>query len=54
MKPEIIVDRFLTGMPRRFEVADGPVVFNSVLVEVDQASGHARSMERLDLDLDLP
>lgn len=54
MKPEIIVDRFRTGMPRRFEVADGPVVFNSVLVEVDRSSGHARSIERLDLDLDLP
>lgn len=53
VKPGIIVDRFLTGMPRRFEVADGPVVFNSVLVELDEASGRARSIERLDLDLDL-
>ncbi|HEY8656164.1 MAG TPA: TIGR00282 family metallophosphoesterase [Candidatus Limnocylindria bacterium] len=49
MRPEIIVERFRTGMPRRFEVADGPVVFNSVIIEADAQSGAARSIERLDL-----
>ena len=49
MRPEIIVERFRTGMPRRFEVADGPVVFNSVIIEADAESGAAMSIERLDL-----
>ena len=44
----IIVARFLDGMPRRFEVADGPVQFNSVLIDVDAATGRARSIERVD------
>lgn len=48
MRPEIIVERFRTGMPKRFEVADGPVAFNSVLVVADDATGQARSIERID------
>ena len=48
MRPEIIVERFTTGMPRRFEVADGAVVFNSVLVDVDETTGRARSIVRVD------
>lgn len=49
MRPEIIVERFRTGMPRRFEVADGPVVFNSVIIEANADTGAAISIERLDL-----
>jgi metallophosphoesterase (TIGR00282 family) len=48
MDPAIIVGRFLDGMPRRFEVADGPVQFNSVLIDVDESNGRARSIERVD------
>lgn len=48
MDPAIIVERFTTGLPRRFEVASGPVVFNSVLIDVDDATGLSRSIERVD------
>ena len=48
MRTEVIVERFRTGMPKRFEVADGPVVFGSVLIEADEATGKARSIERVD------
>jgi metallophosphoesterase (TIGR00282 family) len=48
VKTEIVLDRFRTGMPKRFEVADGPVVFNSVLIDIDETTGHARSIERVD------
>ncbi|HET8567973.1 MAG TPA: TIGR00282 family metallophosphoesterase [Candidatus Limnocylindria bacterium] len=51
MKPEIIVERFRTGMPQRFEVADGAVVFNSVVIDVDDVTGKARSIERLDREI---
>jgi metallophosphoesterase (TIGR00282 family) len=44
----IIVQRFRDGMPHRFEVASGPVQFNSVLIDVDESSGRARSIERID------
>jgi calcineurin-like phosphoesterase len=46
--PAIIVARFRDGMPRRFEVASGPVQFNSVLIDVDDATGLARSIARVD------
>ncbi len=43
-----VLQRFLTQMPARFEVAKGPVTFNSVLIETDDATGRARSIQRLD------
>ena len=48
--PEIIVGRYLDHLPRRFEVATGVVQFNSVVVDVDEETGRARSIERLDRD----
>ena len=49
VRTDIILGRFRTGMPKRFEVPEGgPVVFNSVLVDVDDATGRARSIERVD------
>ena len=49
---EAVLEKFLTGLPQRFTVADGPVVLNSVLIDVDQASGKARSIERIDMVMD--
>ncbi len=48
VRTDIILDRFRTMIPKRFEVADGPAVFNSVLVDVDETTGRARSIERMD------
>jgi 2',3'-cyclic-nucleotide 2'-phosphodiesterase len=48
VKPERIITHFTTQLPARFDVADGPVVFNSVLLDVDPASGRATSIVRLD------
>lgn len=52
MRTDIIVERFRTGMPVRFQVAEGPVVFNSVLVDIDEQTGRARSIERVDRELE--
>jgi 2',3'-cyclic-nucleotide 2'-phosphodiesterase len=47
-KIEPILGHFLTQMPARFEVADGgPIVFNSVVVDID-STGRARSIRRID------
>jgi len=48
IEPSIIVSRFLDHLPRRFEVASGVVQFNSVVVDIDDASGRALAIERLD------
>jgi hypothetical protein len=47
IKREPVIERFLTGMPTRFEVAAGPVVLSGVVVTVDEATGSARSIERV-------
>lgn len=43
-----VMDRFLTGLPQRLTVANGPVMMNSVLIDVDKESGKALAIERLD------
>jgi metallophosphoesterase (TIGR00282 family) len=47
VKSEIIIERFKTGLPQRFEVADGEGVFNSVLLTLDE-KGKAASLKRID------
>ena len=44
----VVLKRFLTGMPQRLSVAIGPVLMNSVLVDIDQDTGKALAIERLD------
>jgi metallophosphoesterase (TIGR00282 family) len=44
---ETVLPRFLTHLPTRFAVADGPVSFNAVVVEADRATGRALSSNQL-------
>ena len=41
VKKELAIEKFLTGMPRRFEVAGGPKVFCAALIELDARIGKA-------------
>ncbi len=43
-----VLERFLTALPQRLQVARGPTVLNSVLVEIDPDTGNAQSIQRLD------
>jgi len=47
-----IMQRFLDAMPAKFAVAEGDVQMNTVLVDVDESTGRARSIERLNYRLD--
>ena len=47
VKKELAIEKFLTGMPRRFEVASGPSVFCAVLLELDARLGKAIAFERI-------
>ena len=46
-KKELAIEKFLTGMPKRFEVASGPSVFCAVLLELDVRLGKAVAFERI-------
>ena len=48
MDKDVVLQRFLTGVPNRFVVASGPVTFNSVLVTINPSSGRATSIQRID------
>jgi hypothetical protein len=41
MKPEIIVDKFVTGLPKRFEVVNAPGVLQGAIFDINESSGAA-------------
>ena len=45
---QAVLEGFLTQMPRRLIVANGPVILNSVLVDIDEETGVATSVQRID------
>ena len=47
VKKEVVVGKFLSNMPVRFEPATGDVRLCAVVVDCDETSGHARTIERL-------
>jgi 2',3'-cyclic-nucleotide 2'-phosphodiesterase len=52
MDKTAILRRFLDAQPARFEVASGNVQMNTVLIEVDDATGKAITIERLRFRMD--
>ena len=44
---DAVIRRFVTGMPTKLEVATGNVILNGVIVDVDETTGRARSIERV-------
>jgi 2',3'-cyclic-nucleotide 2'-phosphodiesterase len=50
---QIVLQRFLTQIPQRLTVAaERRVIFNAILVDVDETSGHAIGIERLQRTID--
>ncbi len=48
VEKEIIINKFLTRQPRRFEVElKKPWQFNGAVVDIDETTGKARSIERI-------
>lgn len=47
VKKEIIIDKFITQIPQRFEVAPGPYQFNAVVIDIDDETGEALSIDRI-------
>ena len=50
--PEDVLQRFLTAMPFRLSVGTGKVIFNGILLDVDEVTGRARSITRLSREVD--
>ena len=49
VKPPIIISKLKTGMPERFDVADGECMLNGCLFTVDRATGKTEAVERINI-----
>lgn len=49
VKKDIIIKRFLTSLPQRHEIQDGNATMDSVIIDIDETSGKAISIERLQI-----
>ncbi len=49
IRPEQAVNRFMGGLPRRFEPAPGPCKLNAVLFEIDANAKRCVALQRLDI-----
>lgn len=47
VKKELIISRFITQMPTKFEIAEGKAMLSAVLVEADCSTGQALSVMRI-------
>lgn len=53
VKRELVIERFLTQMPTRFETAGGPALLQGALIDVDEESGRARAITRVQQTIEL-
>ncbi|MBU0683574.1 MAG: TIGR00282 family metallophosphoesterase [Candidatus Omnitrophota bacterium] len=48
-KKECVLDRFLTQLPSRFEMAEGDIEMHGVIVDVDEKTGNALKITRIQI-----
>jgi calcineurin-like phosphoesterase len=46
------VQRFLDALPAKFAVAEGDVQMNTVQIDIDESTGRARGIDRVNFRLD--
>ncbi|MBW2545008.1 MAG: TIGR00282 family metallophosphoesterase [Deltaproteobacteria bacterium] len=51
IKKEVALERFLTLLPNRYDVAKGDVRFQGALIDIDNKTGRSLSIERLSVDI---
>jgi len=51
VKKEQIIDRFITGIPSRMIVAHGDSMINGALIDIDEKTGKAHSIERIHIEI---
>ena len=47
MERDVVLRKFMTGMPGEFKVAAGPALLSAVVIDADDETGRARSVERI-------
>jgi calcineurin-like phosphoesterase len=52
IRRQIAVDRFLTQIPWKFDVATEEIELQGVILQVDELTGKSRSIQRIRVPLD--
>lgn len=52
IRKEVALERFLTLLPNRFDVAKGDIRLQGVLLDIDNRTGRALSIERLNISIE--
>lgn len=47
VKRDIVIQKFLTQLPARFETAQGVAQFNAILLEIDETTGKTMGLKRI-------
>jgi hypothetical protein len=47
-----VLERFITALPTRFEVADSNIQLQGVVLEIDEKTGKAKSITRIQRKID--
>lgn len=51
VKKEIVIERFLTQMPNKFDLAEDDIRMQGVIIDIDTESGKAKTIERVSVKL---
>ncbi|MDR1740248.1 MAG: YmdB family metallophosphoesterase [Synergistaceae bacterium] len=56
VSPEVVIPRYLTGMPAKFDVCASEPRINAVVIEIDESTGRAVGIERVNepVDCEIP
>lgn len=49
IKKESAIEKFLTQMPKRFDMAKGPAVLSAIFLDIDASTGRAKTIERISI-----
>ena len=55
MKRDAVIEKFLTALPRRFEVVEsGRMIVSACVIEIDDRTGKAKSIQAFQISEDRP
>lgn len=53
VKKDIIIRRFLTGLPEKFEIANNDIHLNGIIFNIDPDSGKTKNLERINIKYEI-
>lgn len=48
-KKELIIERYWSGLPQKFEVSSNPAILSGIVLDIDETTGKAKTIQRVNL-----